>query len=289
MEDHNHELLTPKSTIMLHGHRVITNVQRNLIDTLNESSIPPSKIMSVLSKEFGGNYNVGCIPIDFQNYLGNKRIKLLQDRDAQGMYKYFIEHQCKNLSFVYAVEVDENGCKGNCFWADARLRIAYQYFRDVVTFDVTYQTNTYKMSFVPFTKVNHHHQFVMFGCALLVNETTKSYTWLLKTWLNAKLGNPPSTIITDGDKAMAKAIANVLPNATHRLCMWHILQKIPNQLSHIYNKYPYFKGEFHHCIHDTLTIEEFELEWSEIMENYGLRDNDWLGNLYMQCEKWIPF
>ena len=91
VEDHNYELLTPKSTSMLHGHRVITNAQRNLIDTLNETGIPLSKIMSVLSKEFGGDYNVGCIPVDIQNYLGNKRRKLLQDGDAQGMYKYFIE------------------------------------------------------------------------------------------------------------------------------------------------------------------------------------------------------
>ena len=52
-----------------------------------------------------------------------------------------------------------------------------------------------------------------------MNETTESYTWLLKTWLNAMLGNPPSTIITNDDKAMSKVIANVLPNATHRLCM----------------------------------------------------------------------
>ena len=223
VEDHNYELLIPKSTSMLRGHRVITNAKRNLIDTLNETCIPLSKIMSVLSKESGGDYNVGCIPVDIQNYLGNKRRKSLQYRDAQGMYKYFAKQKCKNPGFVYAVEVDENGCIGNCFWADARSRIAYQYFGDVVTFGVTYQTNTYKMPFVPFIGVNHHHQSVVFGCALLVNETVESYIWLMKTWLNAMLGNPPPTIITNDDKAMAKAIANVLPNATHRLCMWHIL------------------------------------------------------------------
>ncbi|XP_075633778.1 protein FAR1-RELATED SEQUENCE 5-like [Castanea sativa] len=144
------------------------------------------------------------------------------------------------------------------------------------------------MHFVHFTGVNHHHLSMMFGCALVVNETTKSYAWLLKTWLNAMLGNPPPpTIITDGDKVMAKAIADVLPNATHRLCMWHLLQKVPDQLSHVYNKYLHFQEELLHCINDTVTIEEFELEWSKIMENYGLGNNDWLGNLYMRCEKWV--
>uniref|UniRef100_A0A2N9GL14 Uncharacterized protein n=1 Tax=Fagus sylvatica TaxID=28930 RepID=A0A2N9GL14_FAGSY len=233
---HNHELLTPKSTSLLRGHRVISRAQKNLIDTLNESGVPPRKIMSVLSKESGGDYNVGCISVDVQNYLGNKRRKLLEEGDAQRMYKYFIESQCKNPGFVYAIQVDENGRMGNCFWVDARSRLAYQYFGDVVTFDATYLTNCYKMPFVPFTGVNHHHQSVMFGCALLVNETVESYTWLLKTWLEAMLGRAPSTIITDDDKAMGKAIATILPNTTHRLCMWHILQKVPEHLAHIYNQ-----------------------------------------------------
>ncbi len=57
--EHNHELLTPKSTRFLRGHRVMTRAQKNLIDTLNESGVPPRKIMSVLSKESGGDYNVG--------------------------------------------------------------------------------------------------------------------------------------------------------------------------------------------------------------------------------------
>jgi hypothetical protein len=42
----------------------------------------------------------------------------------------------------------------------------------------------------------------MFGCALLVNKTAESYTWLLKTWLKAMLGCVHSTIIKDDDKAM---------------------------------------------------------------------------------------
>ena len=91
VEGHNHELLTPKSTSLLRGHRVITSAQKNLIDTLNESGIAPSKIVSVLSKEASGDYNVGCIPVDIQKILGSKRRKLLQDGDVQGMYKYFIE------------------------------------------------------------------------------------------------------------------------------------------------------------------------------------------------------
>ncbi|XP_062158783.1 protein FAR1-RELATED SEQUENCE 5-like [Alnus glutinosa] len=206
ISEHNHELLSRRSTTLLCGHRVITRAQKNLIDTLNESGVPPRKIMTALSKESGGDHNVGCIAKDIQNYVGNKRRFRFKEEDAQKMYNYFLERQSQNPSFVYAIQVDENGCMGNCFWADARSQAAYQYFGDV-TFDATYLTNCYKMPFVPFTGVNHHHQSVMFGCALLVNETVESYAWLLKSWLEAMLGCAPSTIITDDDNAMAKAIA----------------------------------------------------------------------------------
>jgi hypothetical protein len=216
---HNYDLFSPRSTSLLRGHRVVTSAQKNLIDKLNESSVAPRKIMSVLSKKFGGNYNVGCISKDVQNYLGNKRKLIFGEGDAQKMYNYFLERQIKNPGFVYAIQVDENGCMGNCFWADARSQAAYQYFGDVITFDDTYLTNCNKMLFVPFTGVSHHHQSMMFGCALLINETAESYTWLLKTWLEAMLGRAPSTIITDDDKAMGKVIAEALQNTTHKLCL----------------------------------------------------------------------
>ncbi|KAI8547176.1 hypothetical protein RHMOL_Rhmol07G0174700 [Rhododendron molle] len=61
----------------------------------------------------------------------------------------------------------------------------------------------------PCKGVNHHHQSIMFGCALLVNEKIESYVWLLQTWAEAMCGHTPSVIITDDDKAMVKAIAQL--------------------------------------------------------------------------------
>ena len=171
MDNHNHELhLTPKSTSLLFGHRVISPAKKNLIDILNESGVSTRKIMLVLSKESDGDYKVGCVAVDVQNYLGNKRRKLLQDGDAQKMYSHFTECQLKNPSFLYAIQVDEHGRMRNCFWVDARSRIAYEHFGDIITFDATYLTNCYGMPFVPFIGVNHHHQSVMFRCWFKYNK-----------------------------------------------------------------------------------------------------------------------
>lgn len=169
--EHNHELCSPKSILLLRGNRGITRAQKNLIDVLNDAGVPPRKIVSVLEQENGVHNQIGCMTMDVQNYLGNKRRKLLKDGDAQRMYNYFRTCQSKCLGFVYAIQVDQNNCMGNCFWADTRSWLACQYFGDVVTFDATYLTNRYSMPFVSFTGVNHQHQLIRFGCALLFNET----------------------------------------------------------------------------------------------------------------------
>ncbi|XP_074323133.1 protein FAR1-RELATED SEQUENCE 3-like [Apium graveolens] len=53
---------------------------------------------------------------------------------------------------------------------DPRSWLAYKNFVNVVAFDITYRTNRYDMSFVPFTGVNHHYQSVLFGFALMRDE-----------------------------------------------------------------------------------------------------------------------
>jgi hypothetical protein len=75
--DHNYEFFSPKSTSLLHGHRVVTPAQKNLMDTINESSVPQRKIMPVLSNEFDRDHIVGCVAKDVPNYLGSKRRNLL--------------------------------------------------------------------------------------------------------------------------------------------------------------------------------------------------------------------
>ena len=112
------------------------------------------------------------------------------------------------------------------FWADALCRKNYSVFGDVVSVDSTYTTNQYNMIFVPFTGVNHHLQSVFLGAAFLVNEKIKSYEWLFNTFLKAMHGVAPHLIITDEDARMKAAIAHILPDTTHRLCMWHIMEKV---------------------------------------------------------------
>jgi len=127
-----------------------------------------------------------------------------------------------NDDFYFDIDTDDECRMKNVFWADTRSRASYEVFGDVVTFDTTYLTNKYEMSFAPFVGVNHHGQSILFGAALISSEDTTTFVWLFEAWLKCMKGRAPMAIITDQDRAMKNAINKVFPNARHRFCLWHI-------------------------------------------------------------------
>ena len=54
--------------------------------------------------------------------------------------------------------------------------------------------------------VNHHHQTVVFGCALLMDESIGTYEWVLETFLIAMMNKRPIFIVIDGNKAMLRQL-----------------------------------------------------------------------------------
>ena len=89
-------------------------------------------------------------------------------------------------------------------------------------FDSTYKMNRYDMPFIPFVGVNNHHCTIVFGCAIIADETEGIYVWLLQTFMKAICQVKTKSIIIDGDAAMIRAIQSVLSDVFHRLCSWHI-------------------------------------------------------------------
>ncbi|KAF5471691.1 hypothetical protein F2P56_008464, partial [Juglans regia] len=101
-------------------------------------------------------------------------------------------------------------------------------------------------------------------------------------------GIAPKTIITDKDRAMKNAIAIVFPETRHRLCLWHILKKVPEKLGSYAAYRSGLKTQLMKCVYDTQTIEDFEKCWAEFINTYDLNDNAWLNSLYAERENWVP-
>ncbi|KAL6220846.1 hypothetical protein ACLB2K_008599 [Fragaria x ananassa] len=266
VKEHNHELVPPDKVHCLRSHRHVSSTAKSFIDTLQGAGIGPSGIMSALIKEYGDISEVGFTERDCRNYMRSSRQRTLGG-DTQG---------------------DQDLCMSNIFWADPKARSDYTYFGDTVTFDTTYRSNRYRLPFAPFTGVNHHGQPVLFGCALLINESEASFLWLFKTWLMAMSGRPPVSVTTDRDRVIRLAITQVFPETRHRFCKWHIFKECQEKLSRVLSEHSTFEAELHKCVNLTESIEEFESCWLSLIEKYHLREHEWLQGIYADRRQWVP-
>ncbi|KAI8555731.1 hypothetical protein RHMOL_Rhmol05G0197800 [Rhododendron molle] len=203
------------------------------------------------------------------------------------MHSYFMRMKIDNSDFFYAMDLDDNGRLRNVFWADARSRAACKEFGDVVTFDTTYLVNRYDMPFAPFVGVNHHGQSILLGCGLISHEDTKSFSWLFETWKTCMWGCAPKAIITDQCLGMKNAIQEVFPDTRHRLCIWHIMKKVPEKFG-MYNAYEQISSCMRKAVWNSLTIKQFEDAWDGFIKKYELQNNTWLQGLYHERKLWVP-
>lgn len=207
---------------------------------------------------------------------------------GQHVLDYLKRVQAENPAFFYAVEGDGDRLGGSIFWADATARMNYSYFGDTVIFDSSYRTSRYRVPFASLTGLNHHGQPVLFGCALMINDSESSFIWLLQTWLHAMSGRLPVSITTDTDALIQVAVARVLPGTRHRFCKSGIFRETQEKLAHIYQSHPTFELEFKRCINDTEAIHEFESCWTVLLGRYYLTDNEWLLSIYNARQQWVP-
>ncbi|KAK2976673.1 hypothetical protein RJ640_004274 [Escallonia rubra] len=94
------------------------------------------------------------------------------------------------------------------------MRMDYELFGDIVTFDTTFATNKDHRPLGVFIGFNHYREQVIFGASLLDNETQASFDWIFNTFLEAHKFKKPTTLFTDQDIAMGRnAIHVVMPEA----------------------------------------------------------------------------
>ena len=283
--DHNHDFVPPEQRHLLRSMRNMSNVKGGLIKSMVNAGMRVTNIWSYLGEEVGGYNNLGVTLKDVHNYVYNEKLKLIEVGDAQSLVNHLQKRQAQDPMFYYSVQLDQESRLTNVFWRDGKSKVDYDCFGDVMIFDTTYRTNKYDLICAPFVGVNHHWQNVIFGCALLLNETSVSFNWLFKVFSESMGNQQPKTIFTDQAAAMGKAIGEVMPNACHRLCLWHIAKNAPSHLGSL-NSNNKFQSLFQKCMKDCDSEEEFQSTWDEIMNSYQLHGHKWLKSMYEICHKW---
>ncbi|XP_057478187.1 protein FAR1-RELATED SEQUENCE 5-like [Actinidia eriantha] len=230
----------------------------------------------LLSAQVGGKEFLGFTREDQKNYLRGRRQRSLKYGEIGALLGYFQKQASTNPYFYYAVQLDSDEMITNIFWADHEMITDYGLFGDAISFDTTFRTNKECRFFALFTGFNHYRMTTIFGAALLYDETVESFEWLFNTFLHAMSGKKPTTIFTDQDAAMSKAISIVLFDVTHGLCTFHLNQNALKHLGHLFKGVSTFGKELNTCIFGYEDEQELVEAWDALVKKYDLHDNAWM-------------
>ncbi|KAE8661179.1 hypothetical protein F3Y22_tig00116938pilonHSYRG00143 [Hibiscus syriacus] len=205
--------------------------------TLEEVGVGTSQVMNYLTQQAGGYHNVGFTHKDIYN----------------------------------ALQRDESGALYNLIWSDSTSRSDYTCFGDVIAFDTTYKDNLYGRPIMPIFGVNHHHNTIVFASAIIADETSQSFEWVLQNFLEAMMNKSSVSVVTDGDRAMQRAIKSVIPYAKHILCSWQLSRNAQANIGD-----PKFTAAFSKCMASWWTTKEFDIQWRSVVSEFNVEKHPWV-------------
>ncbi|GJT80248.1 FAR1-related sequence 5-like protein [Tanacetum coccineum] len=254
IEGHNHPLVAEKDMIYMKSLRDLGYTKQHFLFQASNANFGPSTGFRLLKQICGGFDRVGATVVDCKNQ--KKKMNLfIGDRDAQMAVEKLLSKKLHSLGFYVNYKLGDDDKLVGLFWADEQAIRDYAVFGDIVSFDATFRSNKYKMVFVPFTGINHHNRCITFASGLLSDETVSAYKWLLEEFKN-DFGKDPNVVITDQDPSMKIAIPECFPNTRHRLCMWHIMQKLVTKVGTAICNKTDFKRHDNKWLQDMFDIRE---------------------------------
>ncbi|KAK1627825.1 hypothetical protein QYE76_002140 [Lolium multiflorum] len=287
--EHNHPMLVkPSLTKYLRSHKGIPRDEREFLKCLHDCNLETGRMMTVMSSFYGEECFVPYDPKAITNLRTSLR-KEEKEWDIAETVAYFAELKDKDPGFYSRISFDEEHRVENIFWVDSAARKAYtEAYHDCVSFDTTFLTNQFNMPFAPFVGINRHGQSFMLGCGFLRDEKEESFTWLFKQFLDAMHGLQPTNIITDQDQAMRNAIKEVFFDTVHRNCRWHVMKKANEKLGPFLGRHPGLADDFNECINESMSEDEFEARWAEMIAKWELAEHETFLWLKKYAKFWVP-
>ncbi|XP_022039354.1 protein FAR1-RELATED SEQUENCE 5-like [Helianthus annuus] len=286
-EEHNHSFVDEEDYHLLASSRKLTFTEEQLLSVFSEMNIGPVRAFNLMRKIRGGFDKVGVTSTDCKNFKRDINL-FIGEFDVDMAVQRLMKKKLYLPNFSCEFYCDEKGALAGLFWADEEMKLNYEVFGDVMSFDATFRTNSDDLVFVPFTGIDNHHHNVTFAGSLLASETAESYKWLLQSFLKA-FGVAPKVVVTDQDAAMKIAIRDVFPDTRHRLCMWHIMIKVSEKVGTELSQDEVFKEDICAVVWtDALEPAQFETQWCDLMIKYNLTSNNWLSDMYNLRSDWIP-
>ncbi|KAJ7945145.1 Protein FAR1-RELATED SEQUENCE 5 [Quillaja saponaria] len=237
----------------------------------------PNQVTEYLVQLAGGYEQLDSNQKELKDYVDVQSTAEATDSDVENALVFLIAKKEEDPGLFYETKILD-GRKVCLFWADSRSQLDYASFGDVMAI---YGMNACGMQFVILAGVNHHHQTIVFGSALLDDATIEAYTWLLQTFLHVMHDNMPISVVSDGNKALRRAIQHVFPRSRHRLCTVYLERNAQSNFNDTS-----FVSDFKVCMLDSLSQDDFELKWKAMVVKYKLCGNQWADKMYKKRHMW---
>ncbi|XP_058726811.1 protein FAR1-RELATED SEQUENCE 5-like [Vicia villosa] len=234
---HNHKLTPQRFVHFIPKYRRLSEVDKALVDGLHTCGVRTCQILGFMLGQKGAHEDLGFFKKDLYNYFSNGAKAKRENGDAFAALSYLQAKADNDPMFFSKFTTTEDGRLQNLFWSDGTSRFDFECFGDV-------------------TK-------------------RQTYKWILNAFSEAMFHKCPNVFVIDGDGAMREAIRVEFPNASHRLCLWHLHQ---NAIENVKNTK--FLEEFKSLIYGNYTPETFEDEWKRIIDDNGLSENKWVKKTY---------
>ncbi|XP_048574232.1 protein FAR1-RELATED SEQUENCE 5-like [Triticum urartu] len=173
-DDHHHILARPDEVTFLRSHNQIKEYEKVEILTMACAGIRKHMIYDNVVSRHGSYAKAGFGRKKLYNMFYRKKMKLLAQGDVDTAIGIMMTRRERDPDF-FEHTVDDEGRLKNLFWCDSQSRRDYVDYGDVIVFNMTYMMNRYGMPFIRFVSLNNHRCTMVFGCALVSDETEDTY------------------------------------------------------------------------------------------------------------------
>lgn len=279
--DHSHTFAIQTHVQFLRSNRIVSNGALAMARTMRRSGIRTCHIMTFMAQQAGGYEYMPYLSKDLYNHIGSDGDVAFVDADAARAIGYLEHKKDHDSGFFGKYSYDGERRLLNLIWADTRCRSDFAAYGHAIAFDTTYKTNGYGKPLLIWVGINRHNKTTVLGFAILVNETVKTYKWVIDAFIECMNGKIPETVVTDGDLAICSAISELMPRAKHRLCSWHIERNAAQNI-----KNTDFPPRLAKLLFRYYNENEFQIKWNKLVVDFKLGKNAWMSLLYQRRKTW---
>ncbi|CAN0893270.1 Protein FAR1-RELATED SEQUENCE 5 [Linum grandiflorum] len=108
-----------------------------MVDVHMAAGIQPRSSFSAMGIATGGG-ELGFTYMDLRNHIQRTKTIMIEHGAVDFLLQYFADKGNNNAGFYHKMKIYKDGEIESVFWADTRIQMDYQYFRDCISFDTTY-------------------------------------------------------------------------------------------------------------------------------------------------------